>query len=95
MVDLAFTKTGCYALRFHRRPALTNNVFLSISTIHTNLKRKKRPHTCSTKLEEITGVILTIVLLKSKVRDALSNNSKDHAEKAPNTLAFYDSLEEL
>ena len=41
------------------------------------------------------GVILTIALLKSKVRDALSNNSKDHAEKAPNTLDFGDSLEEI
>jgi hypothetical protein len=47
------------------------------------------------RLEEITGVILTIALLKSKVRDALSNNSKDHAEKAPNTLDFGDSLEEI
>ena len=47
------------------------------------------------RLEEITGVILTIALLKSKVRDALSNNSKDHAEKALNTLDFGDSLEEI
>ena len=39
------------------------------------------------------GVILTIALLKSKVRDALSINSKAYAEEKPNTFDAGDSFE--
>jgi hypothetical protein len=41
----------------------------------------------------VNGVILTIALLRSKIRDASSNNPKAYPEKAPNTLDVGDSFE--
>lgn len=41
----------------------------------------------------INGVILTTTLLRSKVRDALSDSSEAYAEEKPNTLDAGGSFE--